>query len=923
MRNKKDIIYETLEKEQIDICALQEVEIPITYQQNLLSSKNYKIEIEQSNSKARNATVVKNNIDYIRRSDLECEDCSIVILDINTLPKLRLINIYRSFNPPNNKSPIEAFKQQISIIKNSLTHCDNREIIIIGDFNIDYKSKNLQTYRLKNYFDVLDEAFDPLNLIQMVKFPTWQRVINNNKKNSTLDHLYVKNPTKIKNLCFQKPIIGDHCLITFEIDCNKEQSIPEYKRCWRNYSKDKLCNELSRVEFRMDSDDPQSLWNSFENELLTIVDELVPYVPFSNNQSLKSLKTPIPIKNKLNLRKRLLKSLDKRPSNILRDRIKNLNCEIKNHYRNQKFNSIQRSIIPGNSKSLWTAVKIANNQNINKIPKIMFKNGMKLNPENTPSAFALHFKNKVDTIVTESVIDPDVYNGTRKLNAPNENFMQLPDILKAVQSMKTKNCEGHDRLPQRILIDGISILQTPLAVLFNKIYTSKNIPQQWKISKVTPIFKKGAPNDIENYRPISNLCSTSKIFEKLILHRLQKLECINKIDLTGKSQHGFKHKHSTATASLTIQSLLARAIDGDNFALMASLDLSSAFDVVNIELLLERLLIIGIPDDVIELISNWLRDRFFYVTIGEGSSDVYDSNVGTVQGSILGPILYAIFVSPLFDLEKMTLFADDNYIILWNKQLSALITDMKKTIESITKWLRQSGLKVNELKTELCLFHRKDQPPVQITVNDSTIISKDHIKVLGIIFDSKLQWHYQIQNTVNKSKRALNAISLIRKYFSKSQLLTIVTSIYYSSLYYNAEIWLLPTLKPQLKQKLLSASAAPLKFTTFNYDNMTSFDVLHYINQRATPKQITIYKHALLLHKTYNDTNLNNDWLSLFFNQQFNQREPCVKFFNNSNYKVGNNLLANRFTCLNGKIELNWLNLPYETFKIKCKKEFL
>ena len=187
---------------------------------------------------------------------------------------------------------------------------------------------------------------------------------------------------------------------------------------------------------------------------------------------------------------------------------------------------------------------------------------------------------------------------------------------------------------------------------------------------------------------------------------------------------------------------------------MASLDLSSAFDVVNIELLLERLLIIGIPEDVIELISEWLKNRCFYVTVGEGNSIVYDSNVGTVQGSILGPILYAIFVSPLFDLEKMTLFADDNYIILWNRQLSALITDMKKTIESITKWLRQSGLKVNELKTELCLFHRKDQPPVQITVNESIIISKDQIKVLGIVFDSKMQWHYQIQNTINKSKKS-------------------------------------------------------------------------------------------------------------------------------------------------------------------------
>ena len=127
-----------------------------------------------------------------------------------------------------------------------------------------------------------------------------------------------------------------------------------------------------------------------------------------------------------------------------------------------------------------------------------------------------------------------------------------------------------------------------------------------------------------------------------------------------------------------------------------------------------------------------------------------------------------------------------------------------------------------------------------------------------------MQWHYQIQNTINKSKKALNAIALIRKYFSKSQLLTVITSNYYSSLYYNAEIWMLPTLKPQLKQKLLSASAAPLKFTTINYDNMTSFDALHYVNQRTTPKQITIYKHALLLHKTYNDTNSTKDWLSLF-----------------------------------------------------------
>ena len=135
---------------------------------------------------------------------------------------------------------------------------------------------------------------------------------------------------------------------------------------------------------------------------------------------------------------------------------------------------------------------------------------------------------------------------------------------------------------------------------------------------------------------------------------------ILKTDLTGRSQHGFKQKLSTATASLTLQSLIAKAIDNDNFALMASLDLSSAFDVVNMELLLKRLKIIVIPGDMVSLISVWLENRYFFVTVGDDSSDIHRSNVGTVQGSILGPILYAIFVSPLFDLAKMTLFADDN-----------------------------------------------------------------------------------------------------------------------------------------------------------------------------------------------------------------------------------------------------------------------
>ena len=102
-----------------------------------------------------------------------------------------------------------------------------------------------------------------------------------------------------------------------------------------------------------------------------------------------------------------------------------------------------------------------------------------------------------------------------------------------------------------------------------------------------------------------------------------------------------------------------------------------------------------------------------------------------------------------------------------------------------------------------------------------------------------------------------------------------------------------------------------------------SFNTLHTLNKRATPNQFTIYRHAIILHKVYNDETTNQNWLDLFFNQQFNNRCETVKFFDTKNYKIGNNLLSNRFTILKDKIKYDWLNLPFTSFKLKCKELFL
>ena len=924
LKNKKDYVYKTIKENDIDICLLQEVEIEPDYNSDLLSEKDYKIEIEKNNYKSRSAIVIKNNISYQRRQDIEGQDLGIVIVDLNGQDKYRIVNLYRSHNPPNNLTQLAFFNSQLNLLETAISTLSNRKLIIAGDFNLNETYRYQTNNNAKHFFENLNALCENFNLIQMVNFPTWQRVVNNVLKESIIDHIYVKNPFVISNLSTKIPLVGDHKLVMFEIASRQEPPKIYLRRNWKNYSKSKLLEALAVTNFSFETDSVQASWNLFENSLIDIIDTLAPLEKIEIKPFKKHPKNVNPnVKRKLSLRRRLLCNLKSNPSNALRDRIKNLNCEIKTHFRGCKKLEIRQKIVPGNSKSLWDAVKIAKNVNKPNLPPKLSLNDVEIAPSDLPDTFADFKKNKVHNIVQEQVINNEVYNGVRKLYCPESHFMSIENILEAVNSLKNKKCEGHDRIPQMILIDGIEILKFPLSYLFNQIYNQKKIPEQWLIAKVIPILKKGQNTKIENYRPISNLCSTSKIFEKLILQRIHKIEIIKNIDLTGKPQHGFKKKHSTSTAGIKLQSILARALNDNNYAIMATLDLSSAFDVVNVELLLKRLRVMGLPRDIITLLSEWLTNRYFYVSLEGENSYVHHCGVGTVQGSILGPILYALFVSPVFDLASMTMFADDNYVIKWHKHLNLLLDEIKQTLETIIKWFKESGLKVNDEKTVMCLFYKNDIAPITITINTKQITSLPSMNVLGVIFDSKLNWQIHIETATKKAHKALQAIKLIRPFMQKSELLTIIRSNFFSILYYNADIWLLPSLKQLLKSKLLSTSSAALKLCYHGYDRSVSFERLHNVLKYPTPQQTCEFNHAILLHKIYNDPTESQNWLDLFFNQNFNSRYSKVNFYDTSKNKPGKNILANRFVVINQKIHYNWLNLPMSKYKSLCRKEFL
>ena len=600
--HKKDYVRTQLHENNIDILTLQETDLSPELQLENLQIKGYSIEVENNNKKRRVAIYVKNSISYKRRIELEKENLHVIVLDIEINPPVRIITIYRTFNPQIQCTPRENFREQLNIINNATT----TSTILLGDFNLDENKRHLVDYNQKQLFQDFEELIGHHQYVQHVKDPTWERVIQGNVKNSILDHIYCTDSTIVDDVLYIDTIYGDHKMVI--LSTTNELTERDYKirrRNWRAYSVDALIQNLNQVRWETDIDSTQEMWNSYEQEILTIVDKIAPLEEVGSTIKRRVSKT---LKSKLNRRSHLLKKRKHHTQQEHeKDELKTLNKYIRNYYYDERKMHVRRKIIPGNNKSLWDAVKIARDIEPTPLPSILTRDGKSYDRMAAPTAFSEYFKSKISVLEESATIDEEMWNGERIINSENINFMTPERVEECLKNLKAKNCEGPDRLPLRVLKDGAMILAKPLSVLFHKIYERKEIPEQWKVSKVIPLHKKGKKEDIENYRPIANLCSITKVFEKLILLRLEEIEKENNIDLTGYEQHGFKKKRSTVTAGLTLQTIIAREMDMDSYVAMSSLDLSAAFDLVNLDLLMKRLKIMGIPGDLLQLLEVWLR----------------------------------------------------------------------------------------------------------------------------------------------------------------------------------------------------------------------------------------------------------------------------------------------------------------------------
>jgi exonuclease III len=238
--NKKNLVKEIIINEKIDILCLQETKLQINLDHNLLSFPGASFESENNDICSRVGVYINSNIIFTRRIDLEGHNSHLIILDIEGYKKLRIINIYRPFNPQNAMAPKEFFVYQMELIRIASTN----NTIVQGDFNLNLNKKGLHNYSFGSYFVCLDNVIEQTNMVQLVDFTTWSRKVNGVVRESVLDHVYASDPTLLTNLSSLRPVFGDHCLVHFKYTAGRPLVKTTIKRNWMHYDKEQLIVNL-------------------------------------------------------------------------------------------------------------------------------------------------------------------------------------------------------------------------------------------------------------------------------------------------------------------------------------------------------------------------------------------------------------------------------------------------------------------------------------------------------------------------------------------------------------------------------------------------------------------------------------------------------------------------------------------------------
>ena len=356
------------------------------------------------------------------------------------------------------------------------------------------------------------------------------------------------------------------------------------------------------------------------------------------------------------------------------------------------------------------------------------------------------------------------------------------EIEAEITKLKSSKATGPFSIPVTILKILKTVLSKPLEVLFNASFETGIVPDNFKLANIIPVFKKGSQTCLSNYRPISLLSVFNTLLEKLTCMCNRSVDFLEKKKVFFDNQFGFRAEHSTDHAILSIVDKIQRAIDERDFSCGIFLDFRKAFDTINHEILFKKLEFYGIRGIANQWFSSYLSNRLQTVTVNGVTSNSVNISCGVPQGSVLGPILFLLYINDFHHCSKVFdfhLFADDTNLFCKHKNLTSLQASINNELSNVNSWLCANKLSLNIEKNSFVIFHppqRKVTFNFHLTFNGKQPQQDSCIKYLGILMDTNLSWKPQIACIVKKIQISVGILSKLRHYLN----IDILTNLYYS-----------------------------------------------------------------------------------------------------------------------------------------------